>query len=115
LKDFKAGSLKHQCPDTSGGHDGNVAWLVASCNMQDTTPDVGKPIVVVNKAGGGGTRGYILSLEPNRMDTPWESIYGRYLHPLPCKGVTYHYKKSYRAVCQTSYMPIGLYVKKEVL
>jgi len=39
LKDFKAGSLKHQCPDTSGGHDGNIAWLVASCNMQDTTPD----------------------------------------------------------------------------
>ncbi len=39
LKDFKAGSLKHQCPDTSGGHFGDVAWLVASCNMQDITPD----------------------------------------------------------------------------
>ena len=39
LKDFKAGSLKHQCPDTSGGHQGDVAWLVASCNMQDTAPD----------------------------------------------------------------------------
>ncbi len=39
LKDFKAGSLKHQCPDTSGGHQGDVAWLVASCNMQDITPD----------------------------------------------------------------------------
>ena len=39
LKDFKAGSLKHQCPDTSGGHHGEVAWLVASCNMQDITPD----------------------------------------------------------------------------
>jgi uncharacterized protein (TIGR02246 family) len=39
LKDFKAGSLKHECPDTSGGHHGDVAWLVASCNMRDTTPD----------------------------------------------------------------------------
>ena len=39
LKDFKAGSLKHQCPDTSGGHKGDVAWLVASCNMRDMTPE----------------------------------------------------------------------------
>jgi uncharacterized protein (TIGR02246 family) len=39
LKDFKAGSLKHECPDTSGGHYGEVAWLVASCKMQDITPD----------------------------------------------------------------------------
>ena len=39
LKDFKAGSLKHACQDTSGGHQGDVAWLVASCTMQDTTPD----------------------------------------------------------------------------
>ena len=38
LKDFKAGSLKHECSDTSGGHQGDVAWLVASCNMQDMTP-----------------------------------------------------------------------------
>ncbi len=39
MKDFKAGSLKHQCPDTSGGHRGEVAWLVASCNMQDVALD----------------------------------------------------------------------------
>ena len=49
LKDFKAGSLKHQCPDTSGGHFGDVAWLVASCNMQDITPD-------------GKTREYVLNV-----------------------------------------------------
>ncbi len=48
LKDFKAGSLKHQCPDTSGGHQGEVAWLVASCNMQDTTPDGQKRDYVLN-------------------------------------------------------------------
>lgn len=39
MKDFKAGSLQHQCPDTSGGHRGEVAWLVASCNMQDIALD----------------------------------------------------------------------------
>lgn len=49
LKDFKAGSLQHQCPDTSGGHHGEVAWLVASCNMQDVTPD-------------GQTRKYVLNV-----------------------------------------------------
>ena len=49
LKDFKAGSLKHQCADTSGGHHGEVAWLVASCNMQDTTP-------------AGQTREYVLNV-----------------------------------------------------
>ena len=49
LKDFKAGSLKHQCADTSGGHHGEVAWLVASCNMQDITPD-------------GKTREYVLNV-----------------------------------------------------
>jgi uncharacterized protein (TIGR02246 family) len=42
LKDFKAGSLKHECPETSGSHHGEVAWLVASCNMQDVAPD-GQP------------------------------------------------------------------------
>ncbi len=49
LKDFKAGSLKHQCPDISGGHQGDVAWLVASCNMQDVTP-------------AGQTREYVLNV-----------------------------------------------------
>lgn len=49
FKDFKAGSLKHECPDASGGHDGNIAWLVASCNMQDATSD-------------GQTRDYVLNI-----------------------------------------------------
>ena len=48
LKDFKAGSLKHQCADTSGGHHGEVAWLVASCNMEDTALDGQKREYVLN-------------------------------------------------------------------
>jgi len=39
FKDFKAGSLKHQCPDASIGHQGEFAWLIASCNMQDVSLD----------------------------------------------------------------------------
>lgn len=39
FKDFKAGTFQHECPESSSGNDGNVAWLIASCNMQDTTLD----------------------------------------------------------------------------
>ena len=47
---------------------------------------VGKPIVVVNKAGGGGTRGYsFVGWSQTGWIHPWESIYGRYLHPLSCE------------------------------
>ncbi len=35
---FKAGSLKHDCPDVSGSEDGNSAWLMASCDMKDSDP-----------------------------------------------------------------------------
>ena len=31
--------VETSCPDTSGGHNGDVAWLVASCNMRDMTPE----------------------------------------------------------------------------
>ncbi|MGB5065300.1 MAG: SgcJ/EcaC family oxidoreductase [Candidatus Competibacter sp.] len=42
FQDFKVGTLQHQCPETASGHDGNVAWLAASCDMKDSTPD-GEP------------------------------------------------------------------------
>ena len=31
FQDFKPGTFKHECPETSAGHDGNVAWMIASC------------------------------------------------------------------------------------
>lgn len=49
FQDFKAGTLKHECPEASSGRDGNVGWLIASCNMQDATPD-------------GQTREYLLNV-----------------------------------------------------
>ncbi len=49
FKDLKAGSFKYECPDVSAGHDGNVAWLAASCNMRDSTLD-------------GQTRDYVLNV-----------------------------------------------------
>lgn len=49
FQDFKAGTFKHECPEASSGRDGNVAWVIASCNMQDATPD-------------GETREYVLNV-----------------------------------------------------
>ena len=35
---FKAGSLSHECPEATGGEEGNDAWLMASCTMKDRDP-----------------------------------------------------------------------------
>ena len=35
---FKAGSLTHDCPEATGGEEGNDAWLMASCVMKDQDP-----------------------------------------------------------------------------
>ena len=48
FKDFKAGSLKHDCLWSLGNQQDNVAWFSASCQMQD----VGKK----------GKRSYVLNL-----------------------------------------------------
>ena len=74
---------------------------------------VGKPIVVVNKPGGGGTRGYssLAAAKPDGYtlaNVNTAVVFTPYL----VKGVTYHYRKSFKFISQTSYMPIGLYVKK---
>ena len=39
---FKAGSLKHDCPDASGHEEGDNAWLMVSCDMKDSDPS-GQP------------------------------------------------------------------------
>ncbi len=39
---FKAGSLKHDCPEASGYEEGNHAWLMVSCEMTDSDPS-GQP------------------------------------------------------------------------
>ena len=49
FRDLKAGSFKHECPDISAGYDGNIAWLAASCNMQDS-------------AQNGETREYVMNV-----------------------------------------------------
>jgi len=48
FKDFKAGSLKHECPWSLSDQKDDVAWLAVSCQMQD----IGKK----------GKRSYVLNL-----------------------------------------------------
>ncbi len=74
---------------------------------------VGKPIVVVNKAGGSGSKGYgaVGAAKPDGYTLGLianATITQSYL----LKGVTYHYKKSFRPVCQTDYAAQWLIVNK---
>ena len=61
FQDFKAGTLQHRCAETAGGHDGDVAWLIASCDMKDSAPDgesreYGLNVSAVLKKGKTGWR-----------------------------------------------------------
>jgi tripartite-type tricarboxylate transporter receptor subunit TctC len=75
---------------------------------------VGKPIVVVNKPGGGGSRGFaaLAAAKPDgyTIGIISNSTIGQYYL---LKGVTFHYRKSYRPVAQIDYSAEGLFVKKE--
>lgn len=74
---------------------------------------VGKPIVVVNKVGGGGVRGYaaISSAKPDgyTMGLLGQSVM---VHPYLLKGVTYNYKKDFRILSQVDYSAEAFFTKK---
>ena len=74
---------------------------------------VGKPIVVANKPGGGGSRGFS-SLAAAKPDGYTLGIISQsaILQPYLMKGITFNYKKSFRIVCQVAYTAEGIYTKK---
>lgn len=74
---------------------------------------VGKPIVVVNKPGGGGARGFtaIAQAKPDGYTIGLLSQ-AVIAHPYLLTGITFHYKKSFRMVAQIDYSAQGLCVKK---
>ena len=74
---------------------------------------VGKPIVVVNKPGGGGSRGFA-ALAAAKPDGYTLGIVSQsaILQPYLMKGITFNYKKSFRIICQVAYTAEGVYVKK---
>jgi tripartite-type tricarboxylate transporter receptor subunit TctC len=74
---------------------------------------LGKPIVVVNKPGGGGARGFaaLASAKPDgyTLGLLSQGVIGQ---PYLMKGVTINYRKNFRIICQIDYSAQGFYVKK---
>jgi len=73
----------------------------------------GKPIVVANKPGGGGTRGFS-SLATAKPDGYTIGLVSQsaILQPYLMKGVTFNYQKSFRIICEIAYTAEGIYTKK---
>ena len=74
---------------------------------------VGKPIVVVNKPGGGGSRGFtaLAAAKPDGYTIGLLSQ-AAIAQPYLLKGITFNYKKSFRLISQIDYSAQGLVVKK---
>jgi tripartite-type tricarboxylate transporter receptor subunit TctC len=93
----------------AGSNTDNFARLAAKFGGKY----VGKPIVVVNKPGGGGARGFaaIAAAKPDgyTIGLISNSVIAQ---PYLLKGVTFHYKKSFRPIAQIDYSAEGLFVKK---
>ena len=92
-----------------GSNTDNFARLAAKFGEKHA----GKPIVVVNKPGGGGSRGFtaIAQAKPDGYTIGLLSQ-GVIAHPYLLKGITFHYKKNFRMVAQIDYSAQGLCVKK---
>jgi len=73
----------------------------------------GKPIVVVNKTGGGGVLGYS-SLAAAKPDGYTIGLLAQsvLVHQYLLKGVTYNYKKDFRVIAQVDYSAEAFFTKK---
>ena len=73
----------------------------------------GKPMVVVHKPGGGGTRGFsaLAAAKPDGYTIGLVST-SAILQPYLMKGVTFSYKKSFRIIAEIAYTAEGIYAKK---
>ena len=74
---------------------------------------VGKPIIVANKPGGGGSRGFS-SLAAAKPDGYTIGLVSQsaILQPYLMKGVTFNYKRSFRIFSEIAYTAEGIYTKK---
>jgi tripartite-type tricarboxylate transporter receptor subunit TctC len=92
-----------------GGNTDNFGRLAAKFGEKY----VGKPIVVVNKPGGGGARGFgaLAAAKPDGYTIGLLSN-SVIAHPYLLKGTTYHYKKDFRVISQIDFNAEGLIVKK---
>ncbi len=93
-------------PGSSVDHVGRLLSKFAEKHL-------GKPLVVVNKPGGGGSRGFS-SLAAARPDGYTVGLLSQsaIIQPYLMKGVTFSYKKDFRMICEVAYTAEGIYVKK---
>jgi tripartite-type tricarboxylate transporter receptor subunit TctC len=92
------------------GSSADIAARNIAANVQRY---LSKPLVVVNKPGGSGAKGptYVAQAKPDGYTLGVFSQSG-IAQPYLMKGVTFHYKKSYRAIAQSDTSSTVLYVVK---
>ena len=97
----------------AGFGPGSAMDLIARLAAKYAEKPIGKSVIVVNRPGGGGSRGSIVlaAAKPDGYTLGLIAPSGL-LQPYLMKGVTFHYKKSYRIICQLANSEIGIYVKK---
>jgi tripartite-type tricarboxylate transporter receptor subunit TctC len=97
----------------AGYPPGSTLDHIARLAAKFTEKYVGKPIVVVNKPGGGGSRGFS-SLAAAKPDGYTLGIVSQsaILQPYLMKGITFNYKKSFQMVCEVANTAEGVYTKK---
>jgi tripartite-type tricarboxylate transporter receptor subunit TctC len=107
--DFPTREIEFIAAFAPGSNTDNFARLAAKFGEKY----VGKPIVVVNKPGGGGARGFT-ALATAKPDGYTIGLLSQSViaHPYLLKGITFHYKKSFKLISQIDYSAQGLCVKK---
>jgi tripartite-type tricarboxylate transporter receptor subunit TctC len=92
-----------------GSNTDNFARLAAKFGEKC----VGKPIIVVNKPGGGGARGFaaLAAAKPDgyTIGLLSQSVIAQ---PYLLKGITVDYRKNFKLISQIDYSAQGLVVKK---
>ncbi len=92
---------------------GSNADSIARISAKFGEKHVGKPVIVVNKPGGGGSRGFI-ALSAAKPDGYTLGLLSQAViaQPYLLKGITFHYKKNFRLISQVDYSATGLCVRK---
>ncbi len=107
--DYPTREIEFICAFGAGSNNDNSSRMAAKYGEKY----VGRPIVVVNRPGGSGVRGYA-SIAAAKPDGYTIGLTASSIVSLPylVKGANWHYKKNYRVICQIDINSQGLFVKK---
>ncbi|MFB0520107.1 MAG: tripartite tricarboxylate transporter substrate binding protein [Desulfatiglandales bacterium] len=96
------------CPWSAGGGTDRISRMVAVLLEKD----MGKPVTVVNRTGGGGAVGHTAgaTAKPDGYTITMQTVEILMMHWMGLANVSY---KDYRNVCQISSDPAGIIVKAD--